>query len=47
VSTTITVNETLTGLKISFALKVLGHKSRKVSVFGSEGGNINLLEYRK
>ncbi|ONM32016.1 hypothetical protein ZEAMMB73_Zm00001d040779 [Zea mays] len=29
VSTTITVNETLTGLKISFALKVLGHKSRK------------------
>jgi hypothetical protein len=47
VSTTVTVDEALTGLKTSFAFKVPDHKSGKVSVFGSKGGNISLLEYIK
>jgi hypothetical protein len=47
VSTTVTVDEALTGLKTSFAFKVPDHKSGKVSIFGIEGVNISFAEYRK
>ena len=47
VSTTVTVDEALTGLKTSFAFKVPDHKSGKVSIFGSNGGNNSFIEYRK
>jgi hypothetical protein len=45
VSTTITVDEALSGLKTSFSFKVPDHKSVKVSI--QQGGNISFTENTK
>ena len=47
VSTTVTVDEALTGLKTSFSFKVPDHKSGKVSMFRSKRGNISFPETQK